>query len=580
MGFKGKNILSFIFSSKLLGRWRYTFKQIFFLEICLIGLTSGLSAVALKQGIDFVTHWRITLAEQYHPLIILPAIGAIAGLLSGWFVQTFAPSTSGGGIPQVKAYVEGFPVIMTLRIAIVKLIGAALVLGSGFTLGREGPTIQMSAACAVHLSDRFSHLSSLRRQIVAAGAGAGLAAAFSAPIAGVLFVVEDLRKDASSFTFGTAILGSFVGSVVARQLGAHVHIATVATNFTFLEIPFYILLGLSVGLLGAIFNEGIIYSLKFYRNKLSLPLAVKVSFAGLITGIVLALLSPEFWNGERVLEQVLAAENIKLATGTLFLQFCLTIVGYGSGAPGGLFAPTLILGASVGHLVALLPQWAFGLDWQVAYALAGMGAFFCASIRVPITAIAIIFEMTQDFNLVLPLMITCLCAYFVADRLSPKSLYERLLNLNGIDLHCADSQVPTSFIRLKAKNIMTKEVETLNHRMNMAQVIRIFAQSDHRGFPTIDDEGKLIGIVTQKDVNEFLWQQSITGGVKAETVLLSQVMTRSPITIDIDTPVLDAIEIIYERDFSRIPVMEGDRLVGLITRTDLIRAEANYIQEL
>ncbi|MGF1488828.1 MAG: chloride channel protein [Prochloraceae cyanobacterium] len=580
MGFKSKNILSFIFSSKLFRRWRYTFKQIFFLEVCLIGLTSGLSAVALKEGIDLVAEWRISLAEQYNPLLILPAIGLLGGLLSGLFVKRFAPSTSGGGIPQVKAYVEGLPVIMNLRIAIVKLIGAVLVLGSGFTLGREGPTIQMSAACAVHLSNRFSHLSGLRRQIVAAGAGAGLAAAFSAPIAGVLFVVEDLRKDASSFTFGTAILGSFVGSVVARQLGAHVHIATDATNFTFLEIPFYILLGSIIGLLGAIFNEGIIYSLKFYRTKLSLPFAVKVGLAGLITGIVLALLSPEFWIGERVLERVLDAENTQLATGTLFLQFGLTIVGYGSGAPGGLFAPTLILGACVGHLVALLPEWLLGIDWQVAYALAGMGAFFCASIRVPITAIAIIFEMTQDFNLVLPLMITCLCAYFIAEKLSPKSLYERLLNLNGIDLHSADDRAPTSFIRLKAKNIMTKEVETLNHRMNMAQTIQIFAQSNHRGFPVLDDEDRLIGIVTQKDVNEFLWQQSISAGVKPDRVLLSQIMTRSPITIDVETPLLDAIEIIYERDFSRIPVMEGDRLVGLITRSDLIRAEANYIKEL
>ena len=577
---KSKNILSFIFSSKLFRRWRYTFKQIFFIEICLIGLTSGLSAIVLKQGIDLVSEWRINLAQQYQPLLILPAIGLLGGLLSGWFVNRFAPSTSGGGIPQVKAYIEGFPAIMTLRVAIVKLIGAALALGSGFTLGREGPTIQMSAACAVHLSDRFSHLSGLRRQIVAAGAGAGLAAAFSAPIAGVLFVVEDLRKDASSFTFATAILGSFVGSVVARQLGAHVHITTASTNFTFFEIPFYILLGLIIGLFGAIFNEGIICSLKLYRNKLSLPLAVKVGLAGLITGIVLALLSPEFWNGQWVLEQVLAAENTKLATGTLLLQFGLTIIGYGSGAPGGLFAPTLTLGACVGHLVALLPQWVLGIDWQVAYALAGMGAFFCASIRLPITAIAIIFEMTQDFNLVLPLMITCLCAYFVAEKLSPQSLYDRLLNLNGIDLHSANNQAPTSFIHLKAKNIMTKKVETLNHRMNMAQVIQIFAQSNHRGFPVVDDEDNLIGIVTQKDVNEFLWQQSISVKVKSNCVLLSQIMTRSPITIDVETPVLDVLEIIYQRDFSRIPVMKGDRLVGLITRSDLIRAEANCIKEL
>ena len=574
-----------IFSSKFLRRWKYKFKYLFFLEICIIGLASGLSAVLLKEGIDFIGEWRIHLAEQYPAWIVLPAIGLFGGLIAGWLVHTFAPTTAGSGIPQVKAYIEGVRTAMNLRVAVVKLVGATIALGSGFVLGREGPTIQMSAACAAYLSRRLSNLSNLRCQIVAAGAGAGLAAAFNAPIAGVLFVVEELRKDASSFTFGTAILGSFVGSVVARELGAHsidIDLAAAHTNFSAREIPFYLLLGLLAGLLGSLFNEGIIASLKFYQNRMLIPFPLKVALAGLVTGVVLAFV-PITFRDHAGLQEILESANVnwQLATSAFSFQFILTLVDYGSGAPGGLFAPSLTLGASIGHLVGLGAQFALGdIDWQVTYALAGMGAFFCAAIRVPITAITIIFEMTQDFNLVLPLMISCIFAYFVAERLSPGSLYDRLLELSGISLSSAEEQLPSSFVRLRASDLMTRSVETLNYQTNMAKTIAIFAQSNHRGFPVVDDHNNLVGIVTQKDINEFLWQQNMTSVVKPEEVLLSQVMTRSPITVNVDTPLLDVIYLLYQQDLSRLPVMDGDRLVGLITRTDLIRVEANYIQEI
>lgn len=585
MSSKSKNNLWSNLSSKLFRRRRYKFKYLFFVEICLIGLASALSALLLKEGINFIANWRIELTQQYPPWLILPAIGLVGGLISGWLVSAFAPTTAGGGIAQVKAYLEGVPVPMTLKVAVVKLIGATIALGSGFVLGREGPTIQMSSAFAAYLSKNLSNLSALRRQIVAAGAGAGLAAAFNAPIAGVLLVVEVLRRDASSFTFGTAILGSFVGGVVARELGANslgIDLAkeVTKTDFAAQEIPFYLLLGLLAGSLGALFNEGIISSLKFYKNRMPIPIALRVGLAGLITGAVLAFL-PVTFRDHAGLQQILHSGQIEwtLAISAFVVQFLLTLVNYGSGVPGGLFAPTLILGASLGYLVGLLAQIGLGIDWQVTYALAGMGAFFCASIRVPITAITIIFEMTQDFDLVLPLMVSSLFAFFIAERLSPGSLYDRLLEMNGISLAAEKKNLPNDFMRLRAADVMIRSVETLNVRANMTQVIKVFSQSDHRGFPVVDDNNNLVGIVTQKDVNEFLWQQSVSSVIKSEQVLLSQVMTRSPITVNPDTPLLDVIYLLYQKDLSRLPVMDNNKLVGLITRTDLLRAEANCINE-
>jgi chloride channel protein, CIC family len=575
-----------ILNSDRLKRWQYKFKYLFVFEICLIGLASAIAAVLLKEGVNALGGWRLHLASQYPAWLVLPGVGLIGGFLSGWLVQSFAPSTAGSGIPQVKAYLAGVSIDMTLRVAVVKLVGGILALGSGLTLGREGPTVQMSVALAAQLSRRLSQSYDLRRQIIAAGAGAGLSAAFNAPIAGVLFVVEELRKDASSFTFGTAILASFVGAVVARELGAHsldIDFAekAVHTNFSAQEIPFYLLLGVLAGLFGCLFNRSVIASLTFYQRKLSLSLPVRVGIAGLVTGIIVAFLPVSFWN-HAGMQEILESGGInwQLALSIFVLQFLLTMIGYGSGAPGGLFAPTLTLGASMGHLVGQCAQVFLGIDWQVTYALVGMGALLCGVIRAPITAIAIIFEMTQDFNLVLPLMIGSLVAYFVAERISPGSLYDRLLQWNGIVLSPPIASLRTSLTNLKAKDVMSFPVETLNSHMTMAGVIEVFAESHHRGFPVVDDRHNLVGIITQKDLNEFLWQHNqSTIIVGPEYVMLSEVMTRSPITVSIEAPLLDIISILNKYELSRLPVMDGEKLVGLITRTDLIRAEAKCLKE-
>ncbi|HEY9828129.1 MAG TPA: chloride channel protein, partial [Stenomitos sp.] len=159
------------------------------LEACLIGLVSAIAAVFLKQGVHWLSEWRLDLAHKWPAWMVLPLIGLVGGLLAGLLVEQVAPETSGSGIPQVKAVLARVPIALDLRVAFAKLIGGFLVLGSGLPLGREGPTVQIGSALAATLSRRFPTSPDHRRQLIAAGAGAGVAAAFNAPIAGVLFVV-------------------------------------------------------------------------------------------------------------------------------------------------------------------------------------------------------------------------------------------------------------------------------------------------------------------------------------------------------------------------------------------------------
>jgi CIC family chloride channel protein len=195
-------------------------RRLSLLEALIIGLVAGLSGLAVKQGVHLLGAWRMNEAAHCGPfpasLLGLPLIGLVGGLISGWLVERVAPETSGSGIPQVKAVLHRVPIKFDLRVAVVKLFGGIVALGSGMPLGREGPTVQVGAALAASLERWMPTSPQHRRNLLAAGAGAGLAAAFNAPIAGVLFVAEELLKDMSSFTLGTAILACFVASIVAQ----------------------------------------------------------------------------------------------------------------------------------------------------------------------------------------------------------------------------------------------------------------------------------------------------------------------------------------------------------------------------
>ncbi len=542
------------------------------LEACAIGLVSALAAVFLKDGVGWLGGWRIQLTHRWPAWAVLPIVGLVGGLLSGWLVERIAPETSGSGIPQVKAVLGKVPVALDLRVALVKLLGGVLALGSGLPLGREGPTVQIGSALAATLSRRLPTSPDHRRQLIAAGAGAGLAAAFNAPIAGVLFVVEELLQDVSNLTLGTAILASFIGSTVSRWLGGQgldLKPSTLVTSFTPQDIPFYLLLGILAGVLGALFNQGILLSLKLNRD-LNLPLPLRIGLAGLFTGGLLALLPTPFRDSAGLKELLMSASSSwQLPLSAFGVQAALTLVAYGSGAPGGLFAPALILGAALGSLVGGLEHSLLGVGSPATFALAGMGIFFSAVARVPITSIVIVFEMTMDFNLVLPLMMGSGVSYLVAETLSPGSLYDRLLEWSGIHLE-KNPTLEGAWAGLKAADIMKDRVETLPSRISLNEALQAFSASSHRTFPVME-EGRLVGILTQSDLSTIT-QRRLEGDT-----LIREIMTPDPVTAAPADSLTHVLNLLNRYSLNSLPVIEGRRLVGIITRSDIIRTEAAHL---
>lgn len=559
---------------KAFRQWLLPRRRLAIAEACLIGLVSGLSAVLLKQSAGWFGSFRIQASNQLPASLVLPAIGLSIGLLCGFLIECWGTEATGSGIPQIKGALAQFPIALNLRVAIVKLVTSILSMSAGLTLGRQGPTVHIGAALAAQLSHWVPTSPEHRRQMIAAGAGAGLAAGFNAPLAGILFVIEELLRDLSNLTLTTAILASFIGAVVSRLLGGrsldlNLQLSHLSISFMAPEIPFYLLLGVLAGLLGALFNQGLLASLNIY-DRLNLSLPVKIGLAGMICGCVVALLPPDFRNNNGLRELLLTGEASWEFTSFAFVAyFILTLISYGSGAPGGLFHPSLVLGAALGYLVGVGEFHVLGIGAPTNYALAGMGAFFSAVSKVPLTAIVIVFEMTTNFNLVLPLMVTCGVSYLIADKLAKGSLYQRLLEWKGYTLPTQSTQ-QASLAGLTAADLMQRRVETLASQMTLDEAVQAFSRSHHRGFPVVDN-GQLVGIITQTDIANATQRQ------RPGDTPLSQLMTPHPITVNPGYTLSEVLYLLNRYQLSRLPVTEDRKLVGIITRADIIRAEADKL---
>jgi len=543
-------------------------------EACLIGVVSALAALALKEGVGWMGSLRVTLTARFGAVFFLPVWGALLGFLAGLVVQYLGPETGGGGIPQVKAALAQFPISLSLRVAIAKILGTILVLGSGLTLGRRGPTVHIGAALAAQLSAWVPTSPEHRRQMIAAGAAAGLAAGFNTPIAGIFFVVEELMRDVSGLTLETAIMASFTGGVVSRLLGsADVRIplllsgAGLDTSFALDEIPFYVALGAISGVVGTLFGRGILRAVAFYRRS-GLPLPLRIAIAGLVSGAFVALMPEFFRNNAGLREFLITGEGGWQVTAIAFVAyFLLTLLAYGSGAPGGLFAPALVLGAALGFLVGTAKVALTGSGEAFTYALAGMGAFFTGVVRVPVTAIVIVFELTADFDLVLPLMIASGIAYIVGESISTGSLYQHLLATQGIDLQDEDG-ADSLLASTAAVDVMRSPVETLSAHLQLDDVRKAMTQSTHRGFPVLED-GELVGIITQTDLAKL--------AMRPGTLPLRQFLTSRPVSVRPNAPLTEVLALLNRYQLSHLPVVEHRELLGIITRGDIIRAEVQRL---
>jgi chloride channel protein, CIC family len=548
---------------------------------CAIGVLSALAAVGLRQSIIALQEWRVGLAGTFPAWIVLPVGGILGGYLSGLLVERLSPESSGSGIPQVKAALGYVPIALDLRVAIVKWLSTCLSLGSGMALGRQGPTVQIGAALAGQLSHWTDTSPAYQRQLIAAGAAAGLAASFNAPIAGVLFVVEELLQDVSDLTMGTAIFAAVIGGVISRSIGGREmipDISHISTHFYFGELPLLIAVGVLAGGLGAFCNRSFLASLDVYQRQFSgSALSIKMAFAGGVTGVISLILPHSLLNIKNLQAFLIVGDvDWQISIAILLTQLVMCWVGFGSMAPGGLFAPSLIFGAALGNFVATGMQSCYQQGWlpvnlvlssPTVYALTGMSAVFSAITHRPIIAIALVLEMSTQLGLALPLMIGSISAYLVAEKLFPGSIYFHLLARQGIALE-KSNQAEQTWAGLTAADIMERRVATLPSQMPISEALAAFAYAGHRGFPIVA-EGRLVGILTQSDLSTRAQRSTATN--------ISELMTQRVITVSPQDSLTSVLHLLDRYQIGRLPVLDNQKLVGIITRADIIRAEVDRV---
>lgn len=570
-----------------------------FLALCVAaGLLCGLAAVAFHLAIHFLFHHLWEFAESQPTLqfaaIMLTAPTA-AGLLVGIAVKYFAPDAAGSGIPQTKAAFYNKGGKISSRAGLWRFVLGALYVGMGNSLGREGPTVHFCSAIGSRLG-RWAFRDPARvQQMLPVGMAAGIAAAFNAPLAALTFVFEELLDNFSMKALGGMVVAVVIAAAVSRTLLGEDPVLPARLTEDY-KTSAWMLVALPLGLISGLLGHCFVRSLLGARARVAslsrLPSWLRPASGGLacgvlglsgyyLTGLLGNARHSVFSIGYDSLDLAFANQlTVGVIAVLLVLKFMAVVLNYATGGSGGLFSPTLFLGGTLGGLVgtglaaiAHLGDWipSFPADPKVigGCVLLGMGAMFASVVRCPFTSLIIIFEMTGNYSLILPLMGGNIIAWRIAKHLQPVPLYNALLLQDGITLRKLPGyRGAQDYRKLPVQAIMTHDVITVGtheHPRDTLQRLNA-AGDDFHAYPVVDQEGKLCGIITRHQLSGV--DESLTLGA---IVAGQDLMVAHP-----DTPIHTAANRMIARNFQQLPVVSAahpDRLIGWVTLNDIARQQ-------
>ncbi|UJF19648.1 H(+)/Cl(-) exchange transporter ClcA [Vibrio sp. SS-MA-C1-2] len=408
-----------------------------------VGVVTGYIGTFFEMAVSWISENRTSLLKESvgdHLYLVLASIlvSAVLAVIGFVLVRHMAPESGGSGIPEIEGAMDEIRPVRWWRVLPAKFIGGLGALGSGMVLGREGPTVQMGGNIGSMISDIFRLRDKEgRHSLLAAGAAGGLAAAFNAPLAGIMFVVEEMRPQFrySLISIKCVTISAVLSTVVFRSLRGQEAIISMPSYIApqLESLWLFLLLGVLFGVFGVLFNKLVVMTLdgfvKFHRHDFKRYLIMAASIGGFFGLLIIYL--PQLTNGGIFLIPEVAAGNLSISLLLmLFLaRLAVTLISFGSGAPGGIFAPMLALGTLFGTVFGVVASHFFpslGLEPGM-FAIAGMGALFTATVRAPVTGILLVIEMTGNYELILPLIITTIGATILAQALGGKPIYSQLL---------------------------------------------------------------------------------------------------------------------------------------------------------
>lgn len=557
--------------------------QVFFWA-AIVGVLGGVSSVLFRAFLDLAS---ILLAGRggetvavfsglpVWQRVLTPAVGGIAAglvIYLGGKLATGRTSTT----DYMEALVLGEGTL-SIRSSLVKILSSMASITSGASIGREGPMVQLASVLA-SLPGRWWRLSmAQRRLILACGAAAGLSSAYNAPIAGSLFVAEIVLGSIAVETLGPLLLASVLATQTVRFLagGAPLYAIPPFRLHSGFELADYLVLGLLIGLVAPWFLRALRASERLF-TLIRLPVYLRIGLGGLVVGLI-AIRYPEVCgNGYGVVGGILQQEWLwsTLAVVTAF-KLLATCASFGSGAVGGVFTPTMFMGASVAYLFGHAHN-ALGFGPTPspgAFALAGMGMFLAATTHAPLMAILMVFEMTLDYQLILPLMLGCVVAYVTAHGIEPRSIYSDSLKRKGADLFAIH------LARMRVSDIMDPEPVHVGEKTSFDEIARHFIVNTFRYLYVVDENGAYIGAVSLDDIKEYLGASLLT-----DLVIAKDILSPGPPPVSVSSTLEEALDKFTVKDvrLERLPVVaEGPvpRLLGSVTKTDLLLAIAERLPD-
>ena len=446
-------------------------EQHVFLAVTIVtGIVTGLSAVLFALCVEETTRLTLGLRPAWWRMLAVP-VGL--SLVTGLLLARYFADARGSGIPQTKAAYRLRHGVIPLRVPLGKFLTGVLSIGSGLSLGREGPSVQVGAGLASAIAQWLRLPAARVRSLMAVGAAGALAAAFNTPVAAVLFALEEIMGDLNAALVGSTVIASVAAVMVSRSIVGNAPLFRVPTyeiaNPT--ELVFYALLGILGGVISLVFTKSLLGLRARFKRLPRRTLIVQPAAGALLNGIILIGVPQVLGGGYQFVDQAL---NGGLPLQLLLLlgaaKLLATVLAYSSGNAGGIFAPTLFMGAMVGGLVGdLVNRFApFPTADVGAYALVGMGALFAGIIRAPMTSVLMIFELTQDYQILVPLMVTNLLSFFISQRYQPTPIYDALLEQDGIVL--APAKEP-DFRQVRAHDVMSRGLPVVPETQTAAEVL-------------------------------------------------------------------------------------------------------------
>lgn len=543
-----------------------------------VGLAGGFGAVGFRylinffQTISYGSDGNLLDLAQSIPWYLRVSVPALGGLIVGPMVYFWAREAKGHGVPEVMEAVALKSGLIRKRLVVIKSLASAICIGTGGSVGREGPIVQIGSAIGSTIGQMLKVSGDRMRTLVGCGAAAGIAATFNAPIAGSMFALEIILGDFGLATFSPIVISSVIATAVSRHfLGdAPAFIVPAYELVSAWEFPLYVILGLFCAVVAVTFTKTL-YRTEDIFVDLKFPEYLKAALGGVIIGTI-GLLFPQILGvGYGAIDLSLSQDlTWWLLLVLVMCKILATSITIGSGGSGGIFAPSLFMGAMAGGFFGTVVHNLFPSVTASpgAYSIVGMGAVVSATTHGPLTALLMLFEMTGDYKIILPLMITCIISNIVGRQLLKESIYTLKLLRRGINLE--EGKEVNVLKSIKVSEVMNTEVETITEALGLERLAEIIFKSKYNSFPVVSDGNKLTGILSFFDYNEAIFDEHLKDLIVAKDIATSDV-----VTISTDDNLYNALEKITFKDFSILPVVSPDdpsQLIGVLTRRDIMGA--------